>query len=152
MTHKRHHPSGTPAMRIPSRIRLPSARKVGWSLIRRMRRIVNVGSRSGPHERRRRASSGSRISTSAAPRWKCARGLFRLVCGRPVKWSAYRSRPEVTGRLSKRRFWHDCDTRFLVSRSFCPLQYMWCWVQRSTARRSPRTRHSPSALSQSAWG
>jgi hypothetical protein len=35
-----------------------------------------------------------------------------------VKWSAYRSRPEVTGRLSKRRFWLDCDTGFLVSRSF----------------------------------
>jgi hypothetical protein len=68
LTQRRHHPSGIPAIRMPSRIRLLPARNVGslLSMSPRVRRMVKFGSSASPARAAARASSSDPTSARAA--------------------------------------------------------------------------------------
>ena len=82
---------------------------------------------------------------------RAARSLLtNAKCEGPVKWSGYRSRPEVTSRLPNEAFDSSAKQHFSYPGRLSGSVHV-VLGQRSTARRSPRAGHSPSALSQSAW-
>jgi hypothetical protein len=67
-TRSGHHPSGTPAISMPSRIRLLPARNVGslLSMSPRVRRMVKAGSSASPARTEACASSSDPTSARAA--------------------------------------------------------------------------------------
>ena len=70
LTHLRHHPSGTPAMRMPSQTRSRPARYTGWLLgvFVRKRRILKLGLSARPACAVARASSSSPTCAKTAAR------------------------------------------------------------------------------------